>query len=137
MVRWPTALATKHTIITCNFKRDLSTSEQQRELRDEIDNITRPFEKHGYLFKTVSLPFVALEISTTIARDIREIAIWLAVIVVALLLIALRSVRLTVLCVLNLVICLALLPGLMRVLSVPLTFYSMMLFHVFLLIFYH
>ena len=118
----------KHTLITCNFKRDLSTPEKQRALRDEIDNLTRPFEKHGYSFKTVALPFVALEIRTTIAKDIKELAVWLTVIVVTLLLIALRSVRLTVLCAVNLAICLALLPGLMRILSVPMTFYSLMLF---------
>lgn len=118
----------KHTIITCNFKRDLSTPEQQRALRDEIDSITKPFEKHGYEFKTVALPFVALEIRTTIASDVRKLVIWLTIIVVTLLLAALRSLRLTALCALNLAICLALLPGLMRALSVPLTFYSMMLF---------
>lgn len=118
----------KHVIITCNFRRDFSTPDLQRAFREEIDQIIRPFEKLGYSFKTLALPFVALEMRDTVSRDVREMVISLGIIVTLMLLVALRSFRLTFLCLLNLAIVLALLPGLMRFVGIPLTFYSMMLF---------
>lgn len=118
----------KHAIITCHFDRDFSTPDLQRQFREEIDELTRPFESLGYSFKTVALPLVALEIRTAISQDIRELSIWLGVIVTVLLLVAFRSVRLTFLCLLNIAFVLALLPGMMKSMGVPLTFYSLMLF---------
>ncbi len=118
----------KHTILTCSFRRKLDTTEAQRAFRGEIAATIRPFEARGYEFKTVALPLVALEIGETVEHDVKELAAWLFVVVIALLWLALRSFPLLFLCLVNLCATLALLPALMAFLGVPLTFYSMMLF---------
>lgn len=118
----------KHTVITCGFRRDLATADRQRAFREEIESAIEPIRRRGYEFKTVALPLVALEIGETVAGDVKQFSAWLGVIVFALLWVALRSLPLTALCMLNLGATLALLPWVMRFLGVPLTFYSMMLF---------
>lgn len=118
----------KHALLICQFRRDLSTPDLQREFRHELDEVLRPFEKLDYRFKTLALPLTALEVRTTLESDIRQLAIWLGIIVALLLWIAFRSIRLTLLCCLHLAFVSALLPGLMKSVGVPLTFYSLMLF---------
>jgi len=118
----------RHTIITCNFRRDLGTAELQRAFRDEMEAVLEPYRARGYRLTTIALPLVALEMGETVTRDVKEFAAWLGVVVFVLLWLALRSVSLTLICLLNLAATMALLPGLMHFLGVSLTFYSMMLF---------
>ena len=118
----------KHTILTCNFRRDLGAPELQRAFRDEVEAVVTPFRERGYEVRVAALPLVALEIREAVDRDVKEFAVWLGVIVLALLWLALRSLALTLLCLLNLGATLALLPWVMGFLGVSLTFYSMMLF---------
>lgn len=118
----------KQALLICQFSRDLSTSELQKEFQRELNDVLRPFGESGYGFTTLALPLTALEVRSTLEKNLRQLIAWLGVMVVLLLWFAFRSVKLTLLCSLHLAFVSALLPGLMKTVGVPLTFYSLMLF---------
>ena len=118
----------KHALIICQFNRDLSTPEQQREFRTALDELLRPFVASGFDFHTIALPLVALEVRTDLIENISQVATWLGVVMTMLLLAAFRSLGLTLLCCFQLAFVAALLPGMMKSIGAPLTFYSLMLF---------
>lgn len=118
----------RHTLITGTYQRDVSTAELRRAFRQETEAILEPFRARGYRFRTLALPFVEDEIYSTLGTDLGVLAPLAGGALIVLLGLAFRSRRFLLLTLLNLLLVLALIPGLMSACGITLTLYTVMLF---------
>ena len=54
------------TLITATYKRDLSTPALRQAFRDETSQLLAPFDSPDYRIRTISIPFIAEEISLSL-----------------------------------------------------------------------
>jgi hypothetical protein len=117
----------RHTLILATYQRPLETPQQQRQLRDEIESVLRPFRAEGLQIQTLALPLVAEEVRETLRSDVARMAPWCLVLLGLVYGITLQSGRMLVLLLLNQAAVLILLPAATQATGYSLSVFSIML----------
>lgn len=117
----------QHTLLTVQYDRQAASPQTQARFRDQVDAVLAPFRAAGLSLRVLAVPLIADEIRATLRHDlVRFLPAALAVVVLVLWL-TFRSVRLTVLTLLNQASVLALLPGVIHTAGAQLNVFSVML----------
>ena len=117
----------KITLITATYKRDLSTPALRQSFRNEMKQLLKPFDSPNYRIRTISLPFIAEEISESFFRDLKLVLPSTALVILFIIGLTLRSFSYLVLLLLSEVTLLAMLPGILNLAGFSLTPYNLLL----------
>ena len=115
----------KITLITATYKRDLSTPALRQSFRNEMKQLLKPFDSPNYRIRTISLPFIAEEISESFFRDLKLVLPSTALVILFIIGLTLRSFSYLVLLLLSEVTLLAILPGILNLAGFSLTPYNL------------
>ena len=115
------------TLITATYKRDLSTSALRQAFRDETSQLLAPFDSPDYRIRTISLPFIAEEISESFLRDLKLVLPVTALVILLVIGLTLRSFPCLVLLLLSEVTLVAMLPGVLGLAGFSLSPYNLLL----------
>ena len=115
------------TLITATYKRDFSTPALRQAFRNEMKQLLKPFDLPDYSIRTISLPFIAEEISESFFRDLKLVLPSTALIILFIIGLTLRSFSYLVLLLLSEVTLLAMLPGILNLAGFSLTPYNLLL----------
>ena len=117
----------KITLITATYKRDLSTRALRQAFRDETMQRLAPFDSPDYRVRTISLPFIAEEISESFYRDLELVLPGTALLILLIIGLTLRSFPCLVLLLLSEVALVAMLPGVLGWAGFSLSPYNLLL----------
>jgi uncharacterized protein len=117
----------RHAVIMVTYRRDLDTVARQRELKEEIDRVLRPFREEGLHFQILALPLVEEEVRTSLRSDLSVMLPAALGLLVTILWLTFRSWRYVFLVLANQGAVLVLLPGLVQGAGFSLTVFSVML----------
>jgi predicted RND superfamily exporter protein len=115
------------TLITATYKRDLSTPALRHAFRDETSQLLAPFDSPDYRIRTISLPFIAEEISESFLRDLKLVLPVTALVILLVIGLTLRSFPCLVLLLLSEVTLMAMLPGVLGLAGFSLSPYNLLL----------
>ena len=115
------------TLITATYKRDLSTPALRQAFRNEMKQLLKPFDSPDYRIRTISLPFIAEEISESFFLDLKLVLPSTALVILFIIGLTLRSFPCLVLLLLSEVTLLALLPGMLNLAGFSLSPYNLLL----------
>lgn len=115
------------TLITATYKRDLSTPALRQAFRDETSQLLAPFDSPDYRIRTISLPFIAEEISESFLRDLKLVLPVTALVILLVIGLTLRSFPCLVLLLLSEVTLVAMLPGVLGLAGFSLSPYNLLL----------
>ena len=115
------------TLITATYKRDLSTPALRQAFRNEMKQLLKPFDSPDYRIRTISLPFIAEEISESFFLDLKLVLPSTALVILFIIGLTLRSFSYLVLLLLSEVTLLALLPGMLNLAGFSLSPYNLLL----------
>ena len=115
------------TLITATYKRDLSTPALRQAFRDETSLLLAPFDSPDYRIRTISLPFIAEEISESFMRDLKLVLPITALVILLVIGFTLRSFPCLVLLLLSEVTLVAMLPGVLGLAGFSLSPYNLLL----------
>ncbi len=117
----------KITLITATYKRDLSTPALRQAFRNEMKQLLKPFDSPDYRIRTISLPFIAEEISESFFLDLKLVLPSTALVILFIIGLTLRSFSSLVLLLLSEVTLLAMLPGMLNLAGFSLSPYNLLL----------
>ncbi|MEE2947879.1 MAG: MMPL family transporter [Verrucomicrobiota bacterium] len=117
----------KITLITATYKRDLSTRALRQAFRDETMLQIAPYDLPNYTVRTISLPFIAEEISESFYRDLELVLPGTALLILLVIGLTLRSFPCLVLLLLSEVALVAMLPGVLGLAGFSLSPYNLLL----------
>ena len=115
------------TLITATYKRDLSTPSLRQAFRNEMKQLLKPFDSPDYRIRTISLPFIAEEISESFFLDLKLVLPSTALVILFIIGLTLRSFSYLVLLLLSEVTLLAMLPGMLNLAGFSLSPYNLLL----------
>ena len=115
------------TLITATYKRDLSTPALRQAFRNEMKQLLKPFDSPDYRIRTISLPFIAEEISESFFLDLKLVLPSTALVILFIIGLTLRSFSYLVLLLLSEVTLLAMLPGMLNLAGFSLSPYNLLL----------
>ena len=115
------------TLITATYKRDLSTPALRQAFRNEMKQLLKPFDSPDYRIRTISLPFIAEEISESFFLDLKLVLPSTALVILFIIGLTLRSFSSLVLLLLSEVTLLAMLPGMLNLAGFSLSPYNLLL----------
>jgi len=115
------------TLITATYKRDLSTPALRQAFRDETSQLLEPFDSLDYRIRTISIPFIAEEISESFLRDLKLVLPVTALVILLVIGLTLRSFPCLVLLLLSEVTLVAMLPGVLGLAGFSLSPYNLLL----------
>ena len=115
------------TLITATYKRDLSTPALRQAFRDETSQLLAPFDSPDYRIRTISIPFIAEEISESFLRDLKLVLPVTALVILLVIGLTLRSFPCLVLLLLSEVTLVAILPGVLNLAGFSLSPYNLLL----------
>ena len=115
------------TLITATYKRDLSTPALRQAFRDETSQLLAPFDSPDYRIRTISIPFIAEEISESFLRDLKLVLPVTALVILLVIGLTLRSFPCLVLLLLSEVTLVAMLPGVLGLAGFSLSPYNLLL----------
>jgi len=115
------------TLITATYKRDLSTPALRQAFRNEMKQLLKPFDSPDYRIRTISLPFIAEEISESFFLDLKLVLPSTALVILFIIGLTLRSFPCLVLLLLSEVTLLAMLPGMLNLAGFSLSPYNLLL----------
>ena len=117
----------KTTVITAAYRRDLSTAKLRKAFRDETEKLLEPFNTPEYRVNSISLPFIAEELSESFLRDLRLVLPVASLVILLFVGLTLRSVPCLVLLLASEAALVATLPGVLRMAGFALTPYNLLL----------
>jgi hypothetical protein len=115
------------TLITATYKRDLSTPALRQAFRNEMKQLLKPFDSPDYRIQTISLPFIAEEISESFFLDLKLVLPGTALVILLVIGLTLRSFPCLVLLLLSEVTLVAILPGVLNLAGFSLSPYNLLL----------
>ena len=115
------------TLITATYKRDLSTPAMRQAFRNETSQLLAPFDSPDYRIRTISLPFIAEEISESFLRDLKLVLPVTALVILLIIGFTLRSFPCLMLLLLSEVTLVAMLPGVLGLAGFSLSPYNLLL----------
>ena len=117
----------KITLITAAYKRDLSTPALRQAFRDETNQQLAPFDSPDYTICSISLPFIAEEISDSFLRDMKLVLPVTTLVILLVIGLTLRSFPCLVLLLLSELTLVAMLPGVLGLAGFSLSPYNLLL----------
>jgi len=117
----------KITLITATYKRDLSTRRLRQAFRDETMQLLASFDSHGFTVRTISLPFIAEEISESFYRDLKLVLPGTTLLILIIIGLTLRSFPCLVLLLLSELALVSILPGVLDLAGFSLSPYNLLL----------
>ena len=117
----------KITLITATYKRDLSTQALRQAFRDKTIQLLAPYDSSDYRTRTISLPFIAEEISESFYRDLKLVLPGTALLILLVIGLTLRSFPCLVLLLISELALVAMLPGVLGLAGFSLSPYNLLL----------
>lgn len=117
----------KITLITATYKRDLSTQALRQAFRDKTIQLLAPYNSSDYRTRTISLPFIAEEISESFYRDLKLVLPGTALLILLVIGLTLRSFPCLVLLLISELALVAMLPGVLGLAGFSLSPYNLLL----------
>jgi len=117
----------KITLITATYKRDLSTQALRQAFRDKTIQLLAPYDSSDYRTRTISLPFIAEEISESFYRDLKLVLPGTALLILLVIGLTLRSFHCLVLLLISELALVAILPGVLGLAGFSLSPYNLLL----------
>ena len=117
----------KITLITATYKRDLSTQALRQAFRDKTIELLAPYNSSDYRTRTISLPFIAEEISESFYRDLKLVLPGTALLILLVIGLTLRSFPCLVLLLISELALVAMLPGVLGLAGFSLSPYNLLL----------
>ena len=117
----------KITLITATYKRDLSTQALRQAFRDETIQLLAQYNSSDYRTRTISLPFIAEEISESFYRDLKLVLPGTALLILLVIGLTLRSFPCLVLLLISELALVAMLPGVLGLAGFSLSPYNLLL----------
>ncbi|MDP7013940.1 MAG: MMPL family transporter [Verrucomicrobiota bacterium] len=117
----------KITLITATYKRDLSTQALRQAFRDKTIELLAQYNSSDYRTRTISLPFIAEEISESFYRDLKLVLPGTALLILLVIGLTLRSFPCLVLLLISELALVAMLPGVLGLAGFSLSPYNLLL----------
>ena len=117
----------KITLITATYKRDLSTQALRQAFRDKTIELLAPYNSSDYRTRTISLPFIAEEITESFYRDLKLVLPGTALLILLVIGLTLRSFPCLVLLLISELALVAMLPGVLGLAGFSLSPYNLLL----------
>ena len=117
----------KITLFTATYKRDLSTQALRQAFRDKTIQLLAPYNSSDYRTRTISLPFIAEEISESFYRDLKLVLPGTALLILLVIGLTLRSFPCLVLLLISELALVAMLPGVLGLAGFSLSPYNLLL----------
>ncbi len=117
----------KITLITATYKRDLSTQALRQAFRDKTIQLLAPYNSSDYRTRTISLPFIAEEITESFYRDLKLVLPGTALLILLVIGLTLRSFPCLVLLLISELALVAMLPGVLGLAGFSLSPYNLLL----------
>jgi len=117
----------KITLITATYKRDLSTQALRQAFRDKTIQLLAPYNSSDYRTRTISLPFIAEEITESFYRDLKLVLPGTALLILLVIGLTLRSFPCLVLLLISELALVAILPGVLGLAGFSLSPYNLLL----------
>jgi len=117
----------KITLITATYKRDLSTQALRQAFCDKTIQLLAPYNSSDYRTRTISLPFIAEEISESFYRDLKLVLPGTALLILLVIGLTLRSFPCLVLLLISELALVAMLPGVLGLAGFSLSPYNLLL----------
>lgn len=117
----------QNTILLNTYNTDLQTPEDRSTFSQEIESILEPFRERGLKIHTLGLPLIEHEVRETLKRDLAKFIPAAAIVVTGILLLAFKSILVTLICLINLFLSLLLVPLILQFLGFPVTVYTLLL----------
>ena len=117
----------KITLITATYKRDLSTQALRQAFREKTIQLLAPYDSSDYRTRTISLPFIAEEISESFYRDLKLVLPGTALLILLVIGLTLRSFPCLVLLLISELALVAMLPGVLGLAGFSLSPYNLLL----------
>ena len=117
----------KITLITATYKRDLRTSAQRKEFRNETENLLMPFNTPEFRIKVISLPFIQDELSNSFVYDLYFVLPTTGLCILIAVALTFRSLPCLLLILLSEALLTGALPGVLHLTGFSLTPYNILL----------